>query len=195
MTTTSDASLKQTFDEEGEPHQKKFDHGFVERTIPETKPQRSVLQPWVQRISLREQGVLLGAIRGPDGVRKESKAKIILRNFRGCVMNSGREGKPMDLGTFYEGDTFMRTVEIYNPPCWFDCVDAFLRDIDEYNVHFFQHLLHAAAVVGVHHWNEIVRPGWWHLYVAGVKKLHMHPETKEEISHRLREGVRIEFGE
>lgn len=170
-------------------------HGMTDATLPDVKPAKSVLQPWVEQISLRQQGVLLGAIRGPDGVRKESPAKVILRNLRGCTMNSGRELKPMALGTFFAGDTYMRTVEIADPVLWMEVVGTFLSDIDEYNVHFFQHLVHAAAVIGIHHWDDMVRANWWYFYTESVNKLHMRPETKDEIQHRLRIGVREEFDE
>ena len=57
----------------------------------------SVLQDWVQECSLRQQGVLVIALRGPDGVRKEDAAKPLVRTMRGLVMNAGRTGKPMEL--------------------------------------------------------------------------------------------------
>lgn len=169
----------------------KFVHGQTDLTLPETTPLRPVLQDWVCRISLRMQGVLVLALRGPDGASKESELKTIVRNLRGCVMNSGRECKPMKLGTAFDGDSFMRTVEIANSgDLWQHEIDKFCACADSMNVHFYQHILHAAAIAGCYHWDHVVRENWWKLYEAGVRRLHMKPETRQELEHRLREGHR-----
>ena len=100
-------------------------------------------------ISLRQQGVLILALRGPDGLTKESGCKNIIRSLRACVMNSGREGKPMGNGLSWRNDPFMRMDLVVYPrhrkKSWEEATQAFLQDIDTYNLHFFQHLIHAAA--------------------------------------------------
>jgi hypothetical protein len=170
-------------------------HGFSELKLAETAPLRPVLQDWVMRLPRRQQGVLIMALRGPDGVSKESSSKVILRNLRGCVLNSAREGRPMQLGTEWIDDTFMRTAEISRMGRWHECTKLFLSEIDSFNLHFYQHLMHAAAVCGVHHWDSMVSSNWWQFYEAGVQRLHMKPETKDEIQYRLRDGMRKEEDE
>jgi hypothetical protein len=170
-------------------------HGDTNATLRDAPPPRFVLQHWVGRLTHRQQGVLLLALRGPDGIVKQSHSKLILRNLRGCVMNSGREHKPMALGTFYATDSFMRTVEIADDRLWEQAINNFLSEIDSFNLHFFQHLIHAAAVLGIGHWDMDIRARWWSLYTEGVRKLHLHPETKEELRHRLRDGERPEEDE
>jgi hypothetical protein len=172
-----------------------FVHGHSGEVLPEIKPSLFVLQPWVGQIPLRQQGVLLLALRGPDGIRKESIAKIILRNLRGCVMLSGREEKPMAMGTEYDGDTFMRTIEITSKDKWERITKEFFSNIDEYNVHFLQHLLHAAQVIGVNHWNNTVATNWWNFYAEGVHRLHLKCETADEMKFRLRSGRRLQEDE
>jgi hypothetical protein len=213
---------------------------------------QSVLQDWTTGISLRQQGVLVLALRGPDGLTKESGCKNIVRSLRACVMNSGREGKPMADGTMWRNDPFMRMdlviddlewyhateaflqdVDTYNlhffqhlihaaAVCglhhphrtarnnwwrndpfmrmdlviddleWYHATEAFLQDVDTYNLHFFQHLIHAAAVCGLHHPHRTARNNWWRFYERCCKKLHVHPETPSELQHRLRDGIRTE---
>lgn len=150
----------------------------------------SVIQDWIHEIPLRQQGVLLIALRGPDGMRKESPAKPIIRTLRGCAMNTGRYGVPMPLGEFFPDDRFMRMDLIADQHLWGDAVDNFFGSIDELNVHFLQHLLHAAAVLGFNHPIPIVRQRWLDFYHRGVDKLHMKPETEAEFVHRLRNGKR-----
>jgi hypothetical protein len=157
----------------------------------------SVIQDWVMGLPLRQQGVLLLALRGPDGSRKESPSKPILRTLRGCVLNAGRYGRPLELGEVMEGDSFMRMDLIAGASgrTWVDVTHDFYTTIDEQNVHFLQHLLHAAAVLGFGHRIEIVRERWLSFYHTGVHKLHMNPETKEQFTHRLRDGRRAEEDE
>lgn len=151
---------------------------------------KSVLQDWVMDISLRQQGVLVIALRGPDGVCKEDPAKPIVRTLRALVMNSGREGKPMAMNMQWLSDPFMSTAYVSNNSSWTITVNTFMDEWDAYNIHFLQHLAHAFAVVGIHHPIEYVRVNCWWFYEYTAHKLHYHPETKEEIQQRLRDGVR-----
>lgn len=155
---------------------------------------KSVLQDWVMEISLRQQGVLILALRGPDGARKEDVAKPVIRALRAVVMNSGREGRPMDMELVWRDDPFMQTTAIgaTSDEPWRKVENEFYGSIDHYNVHFLQHLWHAYAVVGIHHPSEIIRKRCWNFYLRGVRALHMNPETEEEIIYRLRDGVRGE---
>jgi hypothetical protein len=150
----------------------------------------SVIQDWVSTIPLRQQGVIILALRGPDGTRKEHPAKAVIRSLRGCVMNSGREGRPMARGETFEGDSFMRMDLICDDTLWESTMYGFFSEIDSYNLHFYQHLLHAAAAVGINHPDQQVRINWWEFYRRGCKKLHMECETPSEFIHRLRNGRR-----
>ena len=155
----------------------------------------SVLQDWVQECSLRQQGVLVIALRGPDGVRKEDAAKPLVRTMRGLVMNAGRTGKPMERGVHWEEDPFMTIYYIENPDRCKDVVKPFFDQWDSYNVHFLQHLLHAYAVAGMHYPDMDIRDRAWTFYERCCRKLHVHPETSRELAHRLRDGKREEEGQ
>lgn len=149
-----------------------------------------VLQDWVGGISRRQQGVLILALRGPDGFRKEHDCKDVIRTMRACVMNSGREGRPMELGQVYATDKFMRMDLIATPATWNPTKRKFLDAIDEYNTHFNMHFLHAAAVLGFNHPLDDVRKRWLDFYREGCDVLHVNPEPEEQMRHRLRDGLR-----
>lgn len=151
----------------------------------------SVLQDWTMLLSLREQGVLVLSLRGPDGMTKEGATKAIIRSLRACVMNSGRLGKPMKEGETFDGDPFMRMDLICDVQSWAFAMDAFFADIDSHNIHFFQHLIHAAAVCRMHPNNRVAKH-WADFYLRACKALHVGPETIDEIRYRLRDGRRAE---
>lgn len=103
----------------------------------------------------------------------------------------------MKMGVVWRDDPFMQTTLIgaENDAPWEDAVNAFYGSVDQYNVHFLQHLWHAFAVVGVNHPNGVLKTRCWWFYLRGVYALHMKPETREELTHRLRDGVREDIGE
>lgn len=150
----------------------------------------SVLQTWVCDIPMRQQGVLVIALRGPDGVRKEDAAKPLVRTLRALVLNSGREMKPMEKGMNWKADPFMSMSWISDDSAWLKVGLDFFAQWDAYNVHFLQHLIHAFAVVGIHHPDIQIRENAWYFYCHACHVLHVHNETKEEIEYRLRDGVR-----
>lgn len=156
---------------------------------------RNVLQDWVLGIPLRQQGVLMLALRGPDGVRKEHPSKAVIRSLRGCVMNAGRTGKAMDPGETFDGDSFMRMDLVCSTASWQKVCDDFFAEIDSYNLHFFQHLIHAAFAVGINHPIGLVAHHWCEFYYLACRKLHVKPETRDEFVHRLRDGRREEEDE
>lgn len=154
-----------------------------------------VLQDWLENISTRQQGVLIIALRGPDGVRKEDAAKPLVRTIRGMVMNAGRTGAPVSPTDVWDDDPFMTIYHISNEPVWSDVTKKFFDQWDSYNVHFLQHLMHAYAVLGMHYPHDMdARFRAWTFYERCCKKLHVHPEKMSEISHRLRDGKREEDG-
>lgn len=148
-------------------------------------------------ISLRQQGVLILALRGPDGAAKEDQAKSIVRALRALVMVSGREGVPMKMGVVWRDDPFMQTTAVGadDDMPWEAVVNRFYASVDQYNIHFLQHLWHAFAVVGINYPDATIRKRCWWFYLRGVRALHMKPESAEEIIWRLRDGVRAEDGE
>ncbi len=134
---------------------------------------KSILQDWVMELGLRHQGVLLTAIRGCDTVERHDPVKLIARALRGelLVPHCGDIAKSASFMRRYEGDELMRLME------------AFAKSHDHYPHHYLMHLIHAAEIVGYYHPE---RAGYWRaFYVCMCGKLHMTPETKAELDHRL----------
>lgn len=107
-------------------------------------------------------------------------------------MVNGRDAAPMAMGLTYSDDLFMNTVLIGAPInlAWEMAVQDFLNDVDSYNIHFYQHLSQAWAVVGIGHPGERIRQRAWDLYVRMAGEFHWLPETVFEFRHRLKDGIR-----
>lgn len=153
-----------------------------------------VMQDWTATISHRQQGVIVLALRGPDGLAKESGCKNVIRAFRACTMNSGEKRRPLALHESLDSknDKFMNMELVSNRDLWEAECERFVADIDTYNVHFLQHFLHAAMVLAFNHPHATIAANWLYCAERIAKKLHIHLETKEEFTHRLRDGIRTE---
>jgi len=164
-----------------------------------------VQQDWVLRIPLMQQTVLLTAIRGPDGVRKNHPVKCLLRWFRRSVLLSAMDGKsfvdPFEKGggsftgpftralaAEYLGEREVNHHLAARPNSWslFNKMPGvYLDHVDELPHHFQLHFMHAAQIIGAHHDNEQTAQWWRHFYLMLVNDMHLHPETDEEMNLRL----------
>lgn len=151
---------------------------------------KSVLQDWVMALELRKQGVLVLALRGPDGMEKEHPAKNMVRALRGCIMVTGATGTPLMLGESIPDDSFMSMYLIShgNPDVWNAELRKYFSGWDSYNNHFADHFAHAAAICGMHYPFPIERTRWWKFYEACCYKRHCLPETPAMLSERLKDG-------
>lgn len=147
--------------------------GNVRATLMErTKRMKSVLQLWVMELGLRHQGVLVAAVRGPDGLPKQHIVKRFVRAFRADTLESFASA-PASFIKRLERDEFS------------DLLATLFGALDELNLHYTMHLLHAAQVVAFKHPDQQRRDCWNMLYLGLVKKLHLHPETPEQLDTRL----------
>jgi hypothetical protein len=72
-----------------------------------------------------------------------------------------------------------------------ELIDKFMDfQLDSYPMHWLLHFTHAVEIIGYKHPDHNIRDYWLHLYFRIVKALHMHPETREEMEHRLRDKRR-----
>lgn len=119
----------------------------------------TVLQSWVTDLSLKNQTLLLSAIRGPDGVGKSNKVKEVLKYYRFCVLK--------------QADTlsgFMKS----RPPTKKQ-LNRFVKDVEELPLHYVMHTYRAFAIAGL-------RSKFWEtLYQRLAKRLHLNPQTREQI--------------
>jgi hypothetical protein len=142
----------------------------------------SVLRDWTMDLPLRHQGVLVAAVRGCDNAPKENSAKPVVRALRFAFMNPA---DPREVGL---PSAFMA------PDLSSEDIGNFLRDWDHYPIHFVQHLMHAAEVIGYKHPRDKTRYIFDELYFRIVQKLHLNPETEEQMDARLMEDRIAAYG-
>jgi hypothetical protein len=140
--------------------------------------QVSVLQKWVTKLQLREQGTLLTSVRGCDDEPKqwtdtgfaESPGRRLTAFIRWCFMN------PAD----------PREVDI--PGAFFQSLPPYPFRPSEFGhlpQHWYAHVMHALEVIGYRHPDAIVQMMARDCYLAMVKNLHLNPEKKEQMEERL----------
>lgn len=152
----------------------------------------SALQPWVTELTIMQQSVLLGSVRGPDGVGKYHPAKYMLRWYRRCILLSALDQRVLTTpiepgGGSFTGPSVGEGTSL--PLDWAGIMDPvvadYLRSLDELPHHFQMHFLHAAEILGYKHPDPLIRRWWRWLYDRLVNDLHLHPETEEEMDRRL----------
>jgi len=135
---------------------------------------QSVLQDWVMDLcSLRMQGTLISAIRGCDGVTKEDISKKFVRALRSDIMNSAAVGY---VPKFIQFDVTEEDIAI------------FLKQPDQYPVHWLMHFIHAIEVIGYMHPIQYKSNWYTSLYFRLADMLHMNPESQSQFFERLSDG-------
>jgi hypothetical protein len=145
----------------------------------------SVLQPWVEKLTLMQQTVLITAVRGPDGIQKDHISKVLLRWYRRCILYSAFDGSVYLNPYCAGGGSFMGPSAKKYKETLDDVVDGYLRSVDEIPHHFQLHFMHAAEILGYCHEDFTIR-GWWHnFYKRIVNDAHLNIETYEQMKKRL----------
>lgn len=147
----------------------------------------SILQPWVEKIGLREQGVLLASVRGADGITKHNNSKELNRFLRMWVLNpfDARELADKEPGSFMKPSSKSFYFFVF-------CYLAFEKDHDSYPYHFTMHLIHAYEVLGYHHPDTEVRKHCLDFYNLMCSAMHMHPENVYDMGERLSKIVEFQ---
>lgn len=146
---------------------------------------RSVLQDWVHTLPFMQQAVLMAAIRGPDGIRKDHPVKVLCRYLRRSFLLCAFHGQA-HLGFSDPG------CGSFTGPAWSDevkgvghAVELYLRTIDQLPHHFQLHLMHAAEILGYKHPDSACRTFWRDFYMKVVNDAHLNPETEAMMDFRL----------
>lgn len=141
---------------------------------------QSVLQDWVMKLPLREQGTLLTAVRGCDLATKydehgnvvDTPERRLTGWIRWAFMNPA-DPREVDIpGAFFQS----------RPPHPFKA-SAF----GHYPLHWVSHVAHAAEIIGHRHPDAAIRAEGQRIYGAFVHMLHMNPETFDQMVSRLSE--------
>jgi len=131
----------------------------------------SVLQPWVETLGLRHQGVLMACVRGCDSVPKEDPTKALARPLRSMILRSF-DPKPT---SFIE---HVDDVELR------ERMVAVLKNHDHYPVHYLLHLMHGSEIIGY----KCPAPEavfWRWFYEKLAQCFHLNIETEEQLDARL----------
>jgi len=144
---------------------------------------RSMLREWVEKLPLREQGVLLSGMRGCDLTPKvplDSPERQLVSYLRYvvCVPNDESEVGAA-AGAYMQHDP---------PEEWTP------SEFGHYPQHWYAHIMHAFQVVGYRHPNDMVRATAEGIYCRFVHSLHLEPEDFETMVRRLGEERSVELG-
>lgn len=151
-----------------------------------------VLQDWVVQLPMMQQSVLIAAMRGPDGVEKMHRSKMLCRWLRRCIVISAFDKRALDNpyhpgGGSYTGPSCIEPIEGVND--WEllmnDVVKEYLLAIDDLPHHFHLHFLHAMEILGYKHNNERIRNWWLKAYCRMAHDMHLHAEAESELDYRL----------
>ena len=132
-----------------------------------------VLQDWLENLSLKQQTVLIVALRGCDTSTKHDNSKKLTRMLRSDVLKNAAT----------PNTKFMNISRNWN------IILDFRNDIDSYPVHYFLHLIHAIEIIGYFHPDREVRDFWNKAYLLLIDAMHVSPESKETNAYRLMDGV------
>lgn len=143
----------------------------------------SVLQSWVENLTLMQQSVLLAAVRGPDGIRKEHPTKHALRWYRRCILIAAFEGRVLDGPFIPGGGNFTGPVPLDMTDE--NIIDTFIDHLDELPFHAVTHFMFAVEILGYKHPVNEIRFFWLQFYLRLVKKLNLTPESPTELDYRL----------
>lgn len=140
--------------------------------------QVSVLQDWVMKLQLREQGTLLTAVRGCDDEPKqwtatgfsESPGRRLTAFIRYCFMNPA-DPREVDIpGAFFQS----------LPP------DPFRpSEFGHLPQHWYAHAMHALEIIGYRHPDFKLQLKARRVYIRMVENLHLNYETLEQMETRL----------
>lgn len=141
----------------------------------------SVLQDWTMELPLREQGVLLTAVRGADNGPKEW----------------GPDGQVIDTPARQLTGWIRWAFMVPHDPREVGKVGSFMLDqppiplkpsaFGHLPLHFYSHALHALQVIGVRHPDDKTRWLAGHMYGVMVEGLHLRPEPDQAMIDRLSE--------
>ncbi|MCL2570429.1 MAG: hypothetical protein FWE16_04460 [Firmicutes bacterium] len=134
-----------------------------------------VVEDWLyaDNISLKQQTVVLSALRGCDGQSRHDLSKKLARKIRCTVLKNAATS----------------STEFMQDLMTLDEVRDFAKDCDKYPVHYYIHVIHCCEIIGYKHNYENTRKWFSDAYRIMVDALHLRTETEKECDYRLRDGV------
>ena len=155
------------------------------------KLERSVQPEWCRSLPLQQQGVLLLAGRGPDGIEKHHPCKTIHIAYRACVFIAGRYGRSLEWGE--SADSFMSLDVFGDDFRWKQAVTDFFQAWDVLPAHYVKHLMHGTQILGYKHPDARFRGRWLLFYLRCVEEFHLEPESEASMDRRLGDWERKDW--
>lgn len=146
---------------------------------------RSVLQDWVQTLTFMQQAVLLCALRGPDGIRKDHPCKVLLRWYRRSILIAAFERRALTDPYEGGGGSFTGVCKSPEVEGLDQAAKLYLRFVDELPHHFQLHFMHGAEILGYKHPLSFHREWWGRFYLSIVNDAHLNAETETQLDYRL----------
>jgi len=140
---------------------------------------QSVLQNWVMKLPLREQGALVVGTRGCDTAPKlplNSTERQLTGFLRWCVLVPADDREVGITGAFFQCEP---------PQNWKP------SELGHYPQHWYAHIMHAYEIVGYRHPHIGLSAEAQKIYRKFVYALHLQPETKDQMIERLSEDRTI----
>ena len=131
-----------------------------------------IMKEWTKEIGLRHQGILVSAIRGGDANAKDDPTKDLIKAYRDVILVSFDEKPSRFIEKVSLDELKLRMKKV---------LDSF----DHYPMHFLLHIIFASEVIGYKHPDEEIRNIWKWFYETFVYKIHLNPETEEQMDSRL----------
>ncbi len=156
-------------------------------SIHKCKTTISVLQDWVLKLPLREQGTLLTGVRGCD---LSPKILDCINEKYGCSTGEGSNERQLVAFLRY---CFMNPAdarEVDMPGAFFKSIppkDWKPSQFGHYPLHWYSHIMHCFEVVGYRHSDISIRTIAISIYKRMATSLHLNVETKYEMIARLSE--------
>lgn len=158
------------------------------------KKPRSLFPDWMSWLPLQQQAVLVIACRGQDGDLKNTGFKIIMWAMRASIMKAAHLGTMLKMGDW--AGSFMGLNLFKDAVAWSDHINRTLeQEGDGTNLHYYTHLMHAAAILGFKHPDPEYRLRWLCCYHTMVKFIHLYPETEVQLDGRLADWNRDKWKE
>ena len=148
---------------------------------------KCVLQEWLFDLPYMQQSVLISAVRGPDGFDKDNDTKPLARWFRRSILISAFDDKALNDPYADGGGSF--TGPISHAKTLDDTLSDYFSKMDSIPLHYYMHFMHAGEIVGYKHPVKEVREFWNKFYLIAVRKLHLFPETEEQMDSRLGDSI------
>lgn len=146
---------------------------------------QSVLQEWVEELTHMQQSVLMAAVRGPDGIRKDHPVKVLCRWLRRSFLLSAFDKRALTDPYEEGGGSFTGPCKTNDVRDLEHAKELYFRSLDELPHHFQLHLAHAAEILGYKHPDASIGNWWKQFYFDVAKDMHFNPETEQQLDYRL----------